>query len=127
MKKNNQIIQQNTIEDKRGNLTIVQIQDQIPFEIDKIYLIDRLNNKKLFEKIISHNSDIYISLLKGSFQIRIETLANGETFFNINSINEGLFLSNFKKINFTLFSLDCKLLIVTSLRINENTNRHNYV
>ena len=127
MKKNNQIIQQNTIEDKRGNLTIVQIQDQIPFEIDKIYLIDRLNNKKLFEKIISHNSDIYISLLKGSFQIRIETLANGETFFNINSINEGLFLSNFKKINFTLFSSDCKLLIVTSLRINENTNRHNYV
>jgi hypothetical protein len=127
MKKNNQIIQQNTIEDKRGNLTIVQIQDQIPFEIDKIYLIDRFNNKKLFEKIISHNLDIYISLLKGSFQIQIETLANGETFFNINSINEGLFLSNFKKINFTLSSLDCKLLIVTSFRINENTNRHNYV
>jgi len=127
MKKNNQIIQQNTIEDKRGNLTIVQIQEQIPFEIDKIYLIDRLNNKKLFEKIISHKSDIYISLLKGSFQIQIETLTEVETFFNINSINEGLFLSNFKKINFTLFSLDCKLLIVTSFRINENTNRHNYV
>ena len=127
MKKNNQIIQQNTIEDKRGNLTIVQIQEQIPFKIDKIYLIDRLNKKMLFEKIISQKSDIYISLLIGSFQIRIETFSDVETIFNINSINEGLFLSNFKKINFILFSLDCKLLIVTSIRINENKNRHNYV
>lgn len=127
MRRNNQIIQQNTIEDKRGNLTIVQIQEQIPFKIDKIYLIDRLNKKMLFEKIISQKSDIYISLLIGSFQIRIETFSDVETIFNINSINEGLFLSNFKKINFILFSLDCKLLIVTSIRINENKNRHNYV
>ncbi|WP_375577898.1 FdtA/QdtA family cupin domain-containing protein [Marivirga tractuosa] len=86
------ILQFPKIEDPRGNLTFLQKQDQIPFEIQRVFwTYDVPGGEKRGGHAYKEQEEVIIAL-SGSFDIIISTKKNEEIKYSMNRSYYGLYL-----------------------------------
>lgn len=87
-----EIIRLNKIEDPKGNLTFIQDNDQIPFEIKRVFWTYDVPGGEIRGGHAYKTQDEMIIALSGSFDVVVKDKKGKETRYNLNRSYYGLYL-----------------------------------
>ena len=114
------------IKDQRGNLSFFESNQQVPFEIKRVYWIYDVPGGELRGSHAFKDADEFIVALSGSFDVVVHD-GTGEKVFRLNRSYHGLLIPklNFRRIeNFSTNSLG---LICSSTVYSENDYIRDFV
>ena len=113
------------IEDDRGNLSFIEEENHIPFEINRVYWIYDVPGGEYRGSHAFKESEEFIVALSGSFDV---ILHNGkeEMKFTLNRSYYGLYISKLHFRRLENFSTNSLALILASSPYNENEYIRNF-
>lgn len=107
------------IEDPRGNLTFIEEQNHIPFEINRVYWIYDVPGGETRGGHAFKEQKEFIVALSGSFDVVI-TDGKEENRFHLNRSYYGLYIPNGLWRHMDNFSTNSVALVLSSTFFNEN-------
>lgn len=117
--KNPKIIQLPKFLDPRGNLSFVESQQHVPFEIKRTYWIYDVPGGEIRGSHAFRNSEELIIALSGSFEIVLHDGKKEENFF-LNRSYYGLYIPKMYWRTIQNFSTNSLSLVLTSTIYDEN-------
>ena len=114
------------IEDERGNLTFIEEEDHIPFEIKRVYWIyDVPGGQKRGGHAFKKQQE-FIVALSGSFDVVIDDGKQKQT-FSLNRSYYGLYIPNGLWREMNNFSTNSLALVLSSTEFSEDDYIRDYV
>lgn len=110
------------IEDPRGNLTFVEQQQHIPFEINRVYWIYDVPGGQIRGGHAFKKQHEFIIALSGSFDVVVKDKQT-EKIFSLNRSYEGLYIPNGYWRQMQNFSTNAVALVLSSTKYAE----HDYI
>lgn len=109
-----------------GNLYIGESLKNIPFDIKRLYFINKLNNKKAIRGKHAHKECVQIIFcINGSFSLCLDDGINKQNLM-MNNPEKGVILGKMLWHEMKDFSKDCVILVVASDYYNEGDYIRNY-
>jgi dTDP-4-dehydrorhamnose 3,5-epimerase-like enzyme len=126
MKKSPNILQLPKIEDARGNLSFVEANRHIPFEIKRAYWIYDVPGGEVRGGHAFREQDEFIIALSGSFDVIVDTGNGRKKRFPLNRSYFGLYIPKGVWRSLENFSTNSLALVLASTVYNENDYIRNY-
>jgi dTDP-4-dehydrorhamnose 3,5-epimerase-like enzyme len=125
-KKNIKLIKLLRLKDDRGQLTVAEYKDHIPFEIRRIYFISNVVKSAVRGGHAHRTLQQVIIAIKGSFDIHLDDGRVKRT-IHLDSNCVGLFVGSMIWRRLTNFSDDAICLVLASNHYDEDDYYSNYV
>src|SRR5690606_30697811 len=116
---NTQIINLRKIEDPRGNLTFIEGEDHLPFDIKRVYWIYDVPGGQIRGGHAFKEQEEFIVALSGSFDVVVNN-GTGEKVFQLNRSYYGLYIPSKLWRHMENFSTNSVALVLSSTEFSED-------
>jgi dTDP-4-dehydrorhamnose 3,5-epimerase-like enzyme len=113
------------IEDERGNLTFLEEDSHIPFQIERTYWIYDVPGGQVRGGHAFKEQQEVIIALSGSFDVQVDD-GKGKKIFQLNRSYFGLYIPSLLWREMMNFSTNSLAMIISSTRYSEYDYIHNY-
>lgn len=114
-----------TFTDKRGSLTLLEVGQDIPFPIERVYWIYDVPREQERGKHANRVSYQYLVAVSGCLDVCLED-ANGRRHYHLTSKSEGLLVPPATWNELSNFSPDAVLIVLASHPYNQETYINSY-
>lgn len=120
-----QIIELPKILDRRGNLSVIEENINIPFSIERVFWIYDVPGDSQRGGHAYRSTDEFIVALSGSFDVVLDN-GNGKTTYHLNRSYYGLYVPKMVWREMTNFSTNSLALVLASTPYDEQDYIRNY-
>ena len=120
-----QMIKLPKIEDDRGNLSFIEEDNHIPFEINRVYWIYDVPGGEFRGSHAFKEAEEFIVAISGSFDVILHD-GKGESKYSLNRSYYGLYVPKLIFRRLENFSTNSLALVLTSTTFNENDYLRNF-
>lgn len=120
-----QLIQLPKIVDTRGNLSFIQSQQHIPFEIKRVYWIYDVPGGEIRGGHAFRNQHEFIVALSGSFDVMVND-GHSNNVYHLNRSYFGLYIPNMIWRSLENFSTNSVALVLSSTTYSESDYMRNF-
>ena len=108
-----------------GKLVALEVGQQIPFEVKRVYYIWGTQENIVRGKHAHHKLEQIVVCLAGSCDFILDDGKNRET-VHLDKANQGIYIKNVIWREFTNFSKDCVIMVLASEHYNETDYIRDY-
>lgn len=113
------ILKLKTIEEDDGKLTVFELNEEIPFEIKRVFSIYEIPSRKINRaNHASSNTEFFFQVIKGKVDIMLDDGKNKEL-LRLDQLNYGLYVPKMVWIKTFNFSSDAVLQVYASTNYKE--------